>query len=704
VRGSPDEARTASTRRRAETLHLFALSALATQPLFDLLARYSPLFVAHGAHGADLILLTAVIALVIPATIAVLESVVGWAGERTRTAVHVSAVGFLVAVIVLPLTHRRWGLPDGPAMAVAGLAGIAAAVGYARLGVVRLFATGLAPCVIVFPALFLASGTIRTLIFPGSPPAAAALHVGSPAPVVFVVFDEFSTTALLDERHEIDDVRYPHFAALARESTWYRNATTVADFTTIAVPAILTGRYPDRNTLPVAGEYPQNLFTLLGGTYRLRVLEAGTDLCAFPECGGTQGQAKGSRAPARDRIPALLQDVGLLYLHVLLPPSLRTRLPSLTDLWNIRTRPQKKVLMGAGKLARESAFEGFLLSLEPTPWPTLFFLHVMLPHQPYRYLPSGQSYSAPSNMPGKTVQWLWEDDPVAVGEAWRRYLLQVGFVDGLLGRLLERLRAQDLYDRSLLVITADHGVCFRPREGQRFLTPTNYDCLMPVPLFVKLPRQAAGHVDDRNVQTIDILPTIADALGIEMPWSVDGRSLLDSNSGGPAEKVIFGWHPTPLLSDLGKMVLPAALPAGDRDLREKLKLFGARTPSDDLLATGPFPDLIGIDIGAQGPLDVSPVSVTIANPAAFENVQPDGPSVPVRITGTLRGAAGAADVTAIAVAVNGMVRGAAKPYLARRSFSVMVPVSSFRRGPNQVRALIVHVNGSRVELRSPRDG
>ena len=45
--------------------------------------------------------------------------------------------------------------------------------------------------------------------------------------------------------------------------------------------------------------------------------------------------------------------------------------------------------------------------------------------------------------------------------------------------------------------------------------------------FVKLPQQVSGVVSDRVVETIDILPTIADVLSATVPYEVDGRSLLD---------------------------------------------------------------------------------------------------------------------------------------------------------------------------------
>ena len=48
-----------------------------------------------------------------------------------------------------------------------------------------------------------------------------------------------------------------------------------------------------------------------------------------------------------------------------------------------------------------------------------------------------------------------------------------------------------------------------------------------VPLIVKFPGQAAGLVSDQNVETVDIVPTIASVLSTTVPYDVDGRSLLD---------------------------------------------------------------------------------------------------------------------------------------------------------------------------------
>src|SRR5262249_40229256 len=107
------------------------------------------------------------------------------------------------------------------------------------------------------------------------PPVVVRSARGTPVPVVMVVFDEFRGTTLVDERNEIDGNRFPHFAELARGSTWFRNATTVHPDTQYAVPALLSGKYSRTAWLPGFEAMDQNLFTLLEATdaYEMAVFE-----------------------------------------------------------------------------------------------------------------------------------------------------------------------------------------------------------------------------------------------------------------------------------------------------------------------------------------------------------------------------------------------------------------------------------------------
>ncbi len=143
----------------------------------------------------------------------------------------------------------------------------------------------LSPVTLLFLALFLLFSPVSDLVLPEDESAAAATAIGGDTPVVMVIFDEMSNPFLLDRAGDIDKSRFPHLARLADRSTWYRNATTVADVTTQAVPAILTGKRSAPGSLPTFSDHPDNLFTLLGTSYDLDVRESVSRMCPEDLCG-----------------------------------------------------------------------------------------------------------------------------------------------------------------------------------------------------------------------------------------------------------------------------------------------------------------------------------------------------------------------------------------------------------------------------------
>ena len=198
--------------------------------------------------------------------------------------------------------------------------GAAAGFAYIRLAPLRLFATFLSPALVVVPAAFLLTPGIAGLLAAADEESALDVAFGATPPVVIVIFDQLPLISLLDADGRIDPALYPHFAALASESTWFRNASAVAEYTSFALPAILTGNYPERGRLPVAADYPENLFTLLGGRYRLHVQEPLTELCPAALC-------PPRRAPPTARLAGILSDLAVVYLAVILPDDLAARLP-----------------------------------------------------------------------------------------------------------------------------------------------------------------------------------------------------------------------------------------------------------------------------------------------------------------------------------------------------------------------------------------
>ncbi|MCA1681485.1 MAG: hypothetical protein LC777_22330, partial [Actinobacteria bacterium] len=269
-------------------LELMVLVGFAVaQPAFDVISNTPEFFSLRGSSRTDVILFALAMGVGIPVALLVLELVAGLAGRSIARGVHLAWVAVLSVLFAIPLVQ---GIAD-PVLGVfdltpsgwfvlAGgiLLGIAAALAYVRFRVVRTYLLVLAPAPFVFLALFLMEAPTGAVVLP------PVSSVAKPAPVVMLVFDELPVASLMDERQRVDAKRYPNFAALARDSTWYRRTTTVSDISTLAVPAILTGSLPRPGTPPTASEQPRNLFTLLRKSHRLSADEVWTSLCP---CGAT---------------------------------------------------------------------------------------------------------------------------------------------------------------------------------------------------------------------------------------------------------------------------------------------------------------------------------------------------------------------------------------------------------------------------------
>jgi sulfatase-like protein len=548
--------------------HLLALCSFAVaQPLYDLLGRNPEFFAARGATRWQIVAFALLLALVPAAALVGLEAAVALVSARAARAVHLVLVAALVAVFVLEAL-RRASLPAALLLAVAGTVGAAVAAAYARVGALRSLLTVLAVAPLAFLALFALGSPVRRLILPEE--ASAGLSaVRARTPVVVLQLDELPTGSLMDARHRIDPVRFPHFAALARGADWYREATTIHDSTTFSVPSILTGRVPRPGRLPTFADYPRNLFTLLGASYDLHVFEDVTHLCPVRVC-----RAESSFGA---QLGGMVEDASLVYLHAVLPDRLTRSLPSVSESWS-----------GFLERGRDEPgrFERFLESIRSGPRPGLWYVHLLLPHSPWHYLPDGTEYQARYPIPSWGPDEVWSRDRAVVVQNWQRHLLQTAYVDSLLGRLVGRLKAAGLYDRALLVVLPDHGINFAPGEKRRPVWPHNLEDIAYVPLLVKYPQQTRGRVRDEHVQTIDVLPTIADVLGVGVPWHVDGRSLRGPGDGDEVT-----------VRKVSGRVLSAPLRELDRrryaDLRRQLALFGSDEPASSLYGVGPFRGLLG---------------------------------------------------------------------------------------------------------------
>jgi hypothetical protein len=332
--------------------------------------------------------------------------------------------------------------------------------------------------------------------------------------------------------------------------------------------------------------------------------------------------------------------------------------------------------------------------------PTLHFIHSYLPHPPAHYLPSGAHFNQPrlNQLRAWTKNW-WPNDEIGVLQAEKHYLMQSGFVDTLLGRLLERLVEMGLFDEALIVVTSDHGWSFRPGQSSRMAYDETAADILPVPLFIKAPRQSEGRIDDRPVETVDILPTLADLLALELPWQVHGRSLLDPAPLGRAKRSLYRTE--------GVTDRAADEQLWRTALAEKLRRFGARTPMEDVLAAGLLPELVGKRLSELEVRGTAPYRVSIADPELYGAVDPDSGFVPVFLHGTIESDAGAPEYPVLVIAVNGVIAAVTNVYDRPRQrglFQALVSESALRRGANRIEVLAAARIGGRLQLRFPRAG
>jgi hypothetical protein len=116
--------------------------------------------------------------------------------------------------------------------------------------------------------------------------------------------------------------------------------------------------------------------------------------------------------------------------------------------------------------------------------------------------------------------------------------MQLGAADVLVGDLVEHLRSLPTWERTLLVVTSDHGDNHTPPNISRLrVTDANREEIFRVPLFIKTPGQVTGTVRDDSAQTIDVLPSIVDLVDAEVDWEFDGHSLFDGSTAHTAPKV-----------------------------------------------------------------------------------------------------------------------------------------------------------------------
>jgi arylsulfatase A-like enzyme len=141
------------------------------------------------------------------------------------------------------------------------------------------------------------------------------------------------------------------------------------------------------------------------------------------------------------------------------------------------------------------------------------FIHYFDPHGPY-------------GSPKQFVKRFPEEAYQPIGEVVARYDDDIRFVDAEVGNVIRGLNDEGLIDSTLIIVTADHGEGLG-EHGQKEHGGLLYDEQTRIPLIVSLPGVVPENLKiEHNVQTVDILPTVLDFVGVENDADFSGASLM----------------------------------------------------------------------------------------------------------------------------------------------------------------------------------
>lgn len=180
------------------------------------------------------------------------------------------------------------------------------------------------------------------------------------------------------------------------------------------------------------------------------------------------------------------------------------------------------------------------------PW--LCWVHLYEPHFPYA--------------PGEPFATRFQNDP---------YQGEVAAVDAALAPLVRPVLDAGASGRTLVVLTSDHGEALGD-HGESTHGVFAYEAVLRVPLVLYAPRLLAPAVSARPAAHVDLLPTVLDALALEVPDGLAGTSLLPVISGdrdSTAAPTYFealspslnrGWAPLQGIVDAGTKYIDLPIP------------------------------------------------------------------------------------------------------------------------------------------------
>ena len=373
----------------------------------------------------------------------------------------------------------------------------------------------------------------------------------------------------------IDSLRYDHLSAygydkettpnldmLAADGTLFENVIAPANWTGAAIASILTGLYPtshgytnlryflDNEIKTLPGILQENNYKTVCFSNNMYIssrtgLAQGFDQFFYQ--GGLDADRKSNPKKSYHSLTAQVKKM--------LPHRLKSHLRDVIDSTNI----QKSLKRDDGACKTEKAFKKWHTAQNNDNTPFFAYIHYQEPHsiyfppRPYRKrFFSGSWLKESSYLKFDHIGYyagqvdFSEQD---IQHYQELYDGEIAYLDWRIGRLFDYLKEQNIFDNTLIIVTADHGELFG-ENGYLWHAFCLHDSLIKVPMIIHFPEWFARGTNTNLVQTNDIVPTICDGLGINWEYESEKQafSFLSSKSRNAAltetyspEKMIDRW-------------------------------------------------------------------------------------------------------------------------------------------------------------------
>ncbi len=210
--------------------------------------------------------------------------------------------------------------------------------------------------------------------------------------------------------------------------------------------------------------------------------------------------------------------------------------------------------------------------------PFLLWLHYVNPHAPYTPPPpfdrafldgaeaSGLRLSVVAGLHGGIPRQWAVPGRDRLGYYVAQYDGEIAAVDQEVGRVIDALKASAVRERTMVVLTSDHGESLGEHDYYFDHGENLFDPSLRIPLIAALPGGRTGYRSGVFASTLDIVPTVLDAVKVSYPADLVGESLLPALMGAdkPARGRLFAQNDRNLVGSFDRRFKIVAIPGAQR--------------------------------------------------------------------------------------------------------------------------------------------